>query len=51
MPIWAYQGAGWGIFASLDPYQSLAVAVCNWSDWCSPDTEAELQSVKSFHVK
>lgn len=28
MPVWAYQGAGWSIFASLDPYQSLAVAVC-----------------------
>lgn len=28
MPIWAYQGAGWSVFAFLDPYQSLTAAVC-----------------------
>lgn len=28
MPIWAYQGAGWSIFAFLDPDRSLTPAAC-----------------------
>lgn len=48
----AISGSWVEYLASLDPYQSLTVAVCGIVQTGAVlTTEAELQSMKSFHVK